>query len=63
MCAPFVQVSASLKDSERGSKIEPVVDEALVARISRPLRAMPVVPRASIDDEVTVPESETPTGS
>ena len=24
---------------------------------------MPVVPRASIDDEVTVPDSETPTGS
>ena len=24
---------------------------------------MPVVPRASMDDDVTVPESETPTGS
>ena len=63
VCAPRVQVSASLNESERGSKIEPVVDEALVARISRPLRAMPVVPRASIDDEVTVPDSDTPTGS
>ena len=60
---PFVHVSASLNESEYGLKIEPVVDEALVARISRPLRAMPVVPRASIDDDVTVPDSDTPTGS
>ncbi len=63
VCAPLLQVSALLNDSERGSKTEPVVDDALVARISRPLRAMPVVPRASIDDEVTVPDSDTPTGS
>ena len=63
VCAPLVQVVASLNESDRGSKSEPVVEEALVARISRPLRAMPVVPRASIDDEVTVPDSETPTGS
>ena len=58
-----VQVSASLKDSDSGSKTEPVVDEALVARMSRPLRAMPVVPRASIDDDVKLPDSDTPTGS
>ena len=63
VCAPRVHVSASLNDIERGSNTEPVVDEALVARISRPLRAMPVVPRASIDDEVNVPDSDTPTGS
>ena len=56
-------MSASLKDSEFGVKIEPIVDDALDARMSSPLRAMPVVPRASIDDEVTVPESDTPTGS
>ena len=37
-----------------------LVDDALVARINRPLRAMPVLPRASIDDDVNVPESETP---
>ncbi len=54
---------ASLNDSDSGSKSEPVVVEALVARISRPLRAMPVLPRASIDDEVKVPDSDTPTGS
>ena len=63
MCAPRVQVSASLNESDVGSKTEPVVDDALVARISRPLRAMPVLPRASIDDEVNVPDSDTPTGS
>ena len=63
MCAPRVQVVALLNDSERGSKTEPVVVDAMVARISRPLRAMPVVPRASIDDDVNVPDSETPTGS
>ena len=34
-----------------------------VARISSPLRAMPVLPRASIDDDVNVPDRETPTGS
>ena len=55
--------TASLNEIDRGSKIEPVVDAALVARISRPLRAMPVVPRASIDDEVNEPDSETPGGS
>ena len=47
----------------RGSNIEPVVVDAEVARIRRPLRAMPVLPRASIDDEVNVPDSDTPTGS
>ena len=63
VCGPRVQVSASLIDTERGSKTEPVVDAALDARISRPLRAMPVLPRASMLDEVTVPESDTPSGS
>src|SRR5262245_14871747 len=63
VCFPRVQVTASLNDSERGSNSEPIVDEALVARISNPLRAMPVVPRASIDDDVKVPLRETPTGS
>ena len=63
VCAPRVHVSASLKDSEFGVKVEPVVDDALDARMRRPLLAMPVVPRASMDEEVTVPESETPTGS
>ena len=53
----------SLNDSDIGSKIEPVVDEALVARMSRPLRAMPVVPRASMDEDVKVPDNETPVGS
>ena len=62
-CAPLLQVSVSLNDSELGSKIEPVVDAALVARISRPLRATPVVPRASIDEELTVPDSDTWIGS
>ena len=60
---PRVQVVALLSESERGSKNEPVVVDAEVARISRPLRAMPVLPRASIDDEVNVPDSDTPTGS
>ncbi len=59
----MVQVVALLNESDIGSKSEPTVVEALVARMSRPLRAMPVVPRASIDDEVKVPESETPIGS
>ena len=54
---------ALLNESDIGSKTEPVVVDALVARISRPLRAMPVLPRASIDDEVNVPDSDTPTGS
>jgi hypothetical protein len=63
VCAPRANVIVSLSDSDIGSKLEPVVDEALVARINRPLRAMPVLPRASIDDEVNVPESDTPTGS
>ena len=63
VCAPAVQVVALLNESDIGSKSEPVVDDALVARISRPLRAMPVLPRASMDDEVNVPESDTPTGS
>src|SRR6188474_2914124 len=63
VCAPLDQVRLLLNDSERGSKMEPMVDDALVARISRPLRAIPVVPRASIDCEVTVPDSETPVGS
>ena len=63
MCAPLDHVNALLNESDRGSKIDPVVDDALVARISSPLRAMPVEPRASIDCEVTVPDSDTPTGS
>ena len=63
MCDPRVTVSASLNDSEFGVKVEPIVDDALDARMRSPLLAMPVVPRASIDEEVTVPESETPTGS
>ena len=63
MWAPRVQVVALLNASDIGSKSEPTVVEALVARMSRPLRAMPVVPRASIDDEVKLPESETPVGS
>jgi hypothetical protein len=63
VCAPRVHVSASLNEIERGSKIEPVVDALLVARIKRPLRAMPVVPRASMEDDVTVPDSDTPAGS
>jgi hypothetical protein len=54
---PRVHVTVSLREMERGSKSEPVVDDALEARIRRPLRAMPVVPRASIEDEVNVPES------
>ncbi len=61
--APAVQVVALLNASDIGSKSEPTVVDALVARMSRPLRAMPVVPRASIDDEVKLPESETPVGS
>ncbi len=63
VCAPAVQVVALLNESDIGSKSEPVVDDALVARISSPLRAMPVFPRASMDDEVKVPDSDTPTGS
>ena len=63
MCEPRVSVNASLNDSEFGVKVEPIVDEALDARMRSPLLAMPVVPRASIDDEVTVPDRETPTGS
>ena len=63
MCAPWFQVIASLNDSDLGSKTDPAVDVLLEARISRPLRAIPVEPRASIDCDVTVPESETPTGS
>src|SRR5215207_888811 len=63
VCAPRVHVSVSLNESESGVKREPVVDDALDARISSPLRAMPVVPRASMLDEVTVPDSDTPTGS
>ena len=63
VCDPLFHTSESLIDSDIGSNDEPVVDEALVARINRPLRAMPVLPRASIDDEVNVPESETPSGS
>ncbi len=58
--APPVQVVALLNESDIGSKSEPVVVDALVARMSRPLRAMPVLPRASIDDDVKVPESDTP---
>ena len=58
-----VKVTVSCNEIERGLNTEPVVDEALEARISKPLRAMPVLPRASIDDDVNVPDSETPTGS
>ena len=61
--APRVHVIALLNESDIGSNDRAAVVDALVARISRPLRAMPVVPRASIDDEVNVPESDTPTGS
>ena len=60
---PRVQVVALLIEIDRGSNTEPVVVDAEVARISRPLRAMPVLPRASIDAEVNVPDNETPTGS
>jgi hypothetical protein len=63
VCVFFVQVAASLNEMDRGLKFDPVVDEALDARISRPLRATPVVPRASMLEDVTVPESETPTAS
>ena len=45
---------------ERGSKIEPVVVDAEVARISRPLRAIPVDPRAPIEDDVNVPDRDPP---
>jgi len=63
VCGPRVHVSESATDIERGSNTDPVVDAALEARINRPLRAMPVVPRASMLDEVTVPDSDTPSGS
>ena len=63
MCAPRVIVAASENESDRGSNDEPMVDEALLARMRSPLRAMPVVPRASIEDEVNEPDSETPVGS
>src|SRR5262245_56496566 len=59
VCGPRVNVSASLSEIERGSYAWPLVEALLVARTSRPLRAMPVVPRASIDDELTVPDNET----
>ena len=63
MCRPVFHVVALANDSDLGSKMDPVVDDALVARMSNPLRAMPVVPRASIEDEVKLPESDTPVGS
>ena len=63
VCPPRVSVSASLSEIERGLYAWPFVEALLVARTSRPLRAMPVVPRASIDCEVTVPESDTCVGS
>ena len=63
VCAPRVSVAALANESDRGSNFEPMVEDALVARISSPLRAMPVVPRASIDDEVNAPDSDTPVGS
>ena len=61
--APRVQVRASASEIERGLKRLPLVEALLVARISRPLRAMPVEPRASIDWDVTVPDNETCVGS
>ena len=63
VCAPLVHVIVSMNEMERGSKSDPTVEAALVARIKSPLRAMPVVPRASTEDDVTVPESDTPAGS
>ena len=63
MWPPREYVSVSLSAIESGSNAEPTVDAALVARMSNPLRAMPLVPRASMEDDVTVPERETPTGS
>ena len=63
VCAPRDQVVALLIENELGSNSDPVVVEALVARMSSPLRAIPVLPRASIDDEVKVPDSATPSGS
>ena len=56
-----VHVVALLNDSDFGLKKEPVVDALLVARSSMPLRAMPVLPRASTEPEVKVPDSATPT--
>ena len=46
--APEVQVVALLNASDIGSNADPIVVDALVARISRPLRAMPGV-AASVD--------------
>jgi hypothetical protein len=63
VCLPVFNVRASTNDNERGLNTDPVVEPALEARISSPLRAMPLVPRASMEEEVTVPDSETPTGS
>ena len=63
VCAPREIVNALLMAIERGSYDCPLVEALLVARTSRPLRATPVVPRASIDCDVTVPESDTCVGS
>src|SRR6187200_469654 len=56
---PRATVTASLSEIDRGSYAWPLVEALLVARIRSPLRATPVVPLASIDCEVTVPDSDT----
>ena len=63
VCLPRVSVTESLSESECGLYACPLVEALLVARTSSPLRATPVVPRASADCEVTVPDSDTCVGS
>ena len=53
---PRVIVMASANENDVGSNSEPPPCAALVARNCRPERAMPVLPRPSMEDDPTAPD-------